>query len=108
MTDDEIAQHLAEAAASGELRSAPSWGRAMPPDEGWERTPEALRMPFKILKDAGLEPPEIALFRRRGELHRRLEGAVSDDERLRLQRELAELEQVIALRLVGLRRHAAS
>jgi DnaJ-like protein len=51
--DEEIARRIKEAADSGELSSAESYGKPLPEDPGWEATPEALRMPMKILKDAG-------------------------------------------------------
>ena len=52
--DEEIARHLREASAAGELQQAPSYGKPLAADTGWDETPEALRMPFKILKDAGV------------------------------------------------------
>lgn len=104
--DDEIAARIAEAAASGELAAAPSWGRPLRPEDGWQQTPEALRMPYKILKNAGVPPPEIELFHERARLHAALDAALPDAERRDLQRQLSELEQKIALRLEGLRRHA--
>ncbi|MGZ5181639.1 MAG: DnaJ family domain-containing protein [Ramlibacter sp.] len=106
--DDEIARHLAQAAASGELRAARGYGRPLPQDEGWDATPEALRMPFKILRDAGCVPPEVTLFRERADLRASLEASADPVERQRLQARLAELEQKLALRLEALRRHAAS
>jgi hypothetical protein len=60
--DEEIAAYLQEAAAAGELRQAPSYGKPMDENDGWDETPADLRMPFKILKDAGVPPPEIELF----------------------------------------------
>jgi hypothetical protein len=101
--DDEIARHLAEAAASGELKAAPSYGRPMPAMEGWDETPESLRMPFKILKDAGFAPPELALFRERAQLRDALQAAGDDGERQRMRQRLSELEQKLALRLEALR-----
>ena len=72
-------------------------------DESWNATPEALRMPFKILKDNGYVPPEIELFHERAALTASLEQCASDAERRELQRKLSELEQKIALRLEALR-----
>jgi len=105
--DDEIARHLAEAAASGELKAAPSYGRPMPAMEGWDETPESLRMPFKILKDAGVPPPEIELFHERARLRGELDACTDDAAREDVRRRLSELEQKIALRLESLRRNAA-
>jgi hypothetical protein len=52
--DEEIARHLKEAAESGELTRAKSYGKPLPEDPGWASTPDALRMPMKILKDASV------------------------------------------------------
>ena len=103
--DEEIARHLSEALKSGELGAAPSFGKPMREMEGWDDTPPELRLPFKMLKDAGYAPPEIALFHERAKLTAAVEAAKDDAERVRLQRELSELEQKIALRLESLRIH---
>jgi hypothetical protein len=105
--DDEIARHLAEAAASGELQAAESYGKPLRDIEGWDATPDALRMPFKILKDAGVVPPEIELFHARARLRAAAAAATDADEHEQLQRRLVELEQKIALRLESLRIHAS-
>jgi len=107
MTDEEIALHLAAAAASGELASAQGYGQPLPEDEGWEATPEALRMPFKILKNAGYAPPDLALFHERASLRTALDEAQGEEARSALQARLSELEQALALRLESLRRHAS-
>ena len=104
--DQQIADHLAEAAASGELQAAPSYGKPLAQPEGWDETPEELRQAFKILKDAGFAPPEIALFHERARLRATLESERTPEARATLQRALSELEQKIALRLESLRINA--
>ena len=101
--DEEIARHLKEALESGELRAAPSFGKPLAPLEGWDETPEEFRMPFKILKDAGLAPPEIVLFHERAALTAAVAEEKDDAKRKELQKQLSELEQKIALRLEALR-----
>lgn len=101
--DEEIARHLQEAQAAGELEKAPSFGKPLAQDVGWDETPEDLRMPFKILKDAGVPPPEIELFHQRAALRAQLQHEPAGAAREALRRTLAELEQVIALRLEALR-----
>ena len=101
--DEEIARHLKEAAESGELRQAKSYGKPLPEDPGWESTPEALRMPMKILKDAGVVPAEIEWFHERARLKASIEAVSDQAERRQLQLKLIELEQKIALRLEALR-----
>jgi hypothetical protein len=101
--DDEIARKIAEAAKSGELALAKEYGKPFADDPGWDATPEALRMPMKILKDAGVPPPEIAMFHERARLRAAIAAATDDAERDALKRRLTELEQHIALRLEALR-----
>jgi hypothetical protein len=99
--DDEIARHLKEALASGELASAPSYGKRMDVDAAWLETPEALRMPMKILKDAGVTPPEIEWFHERARLRAARDAAPDESARRALQVKLNELEARIALRVHG-------
>ena len=101
--DEEIARRLQEAADSGELQGAKGYGKPTPDDPGWDATPEALRMPMKILRDAGAAPPEIAMFHERARLRQQIESATDPGERQRLLLRLVELEAVLALRLEALR-----
>ena len=101
--DETIAEHISEALRSGELQGAPSFGKPMREAEGWHETPDELRMPFKILKNAGVAPPEIELFHRRAALRRAVAECVSEEERKTLQQRLSELEALIAFRLERLR-----
>jgi len=101
--DEEIGRHLKEAAESGELRQAKSYGKPLPDDPGWKSTPEALRMPMKILKDAGVVPVEIEWFHERARLRASIEATADPARRRQVQLKLIELEQKIALRLERLR-----
>ena len=101
--DEEIARHLQEAANSGELSRAEGYGKPLPDDPGWNATPEALRMPMKILKDAGAVPPEMEWFHERARLKALIAATAAPAEREKLQVQLVELEQKIALRLEALR-----
>ena len=101
--DEAIADHLAQAMKSGELQSAESYGKPMADQDDYLRTPVEFRLPFKILKNAGVTPPEVDLFHKRAALRQQLEAATTDDERDTLQRRLGDLELAIALRLEGMR-----
>ncbi|MEP7329240.1 MAG: DnaJ family domain-containing protein, partial [Betaproteobacteria bacterium] len=89
--DEEIARRLQEAADSGELGTARGYGKPMAEDAGWNATPAALRMPMKILKDAGAAPPEIALFHERARLRTAANAETADEERKKIPRRLHEL-----------------
>ena len=101
--DEAIADHLAECWRSGELQSAESFGKPLAEPEGWAQTPTEFRLPFKILKNAGAPPAEVALFHQRAALRADLAAATSESQRRRLQQQLSELEQALALRLEGMR-----
>ena len=101
--DEEIARHLREALASGELAGTAGFGKPFEVDAGWEATPETLRMPFKILKNAGFVPAEIELFHERAALAAALDTCGTEAKRIELRRRLSDLEQAIALRLEALR-----
>jgi hypothetical protein len=60
-------------------------------------------MPMKILKDAGVVPPEIEWFHERARLKALAEAAADAEERRAVQLKLIDIEQKIALRLEALR-----
>ena len=72
-------------------------------DDGYDETPPELRMPFKILKDAGVVPHEVEMFREIAALKRALHETASADEARMLRQRISELQQAIALRLDKLR-----
>ncbi|HEY2188402.1 MAG TPA: DUF1992 domain-containing protein [Caldimonas sp.] len=105
--DEEIARHLQEALASGELAGTEGFGKPLPEDAGWEATPESLRMPFKILKNAGVVPAEVELLHQRAALESAMAACTTETERAELRRKLSDLQLKIALRLESLRVHGS-
>jgi len=103
LLDDHIGRALRDSEASGELRAAPSYGKPMVADAGYEETPDDLRMPFKILKDAGVVPPEVEVMREITTLQRELAACVDATTQRALQQRIAEKRQHLALRLERLR-----
>ena len=101
--DELIGEHIDQARRTGELQTAPSFGKPMPEAEGWHETPTEFRLPFKILKNAGIAPPEIELFHQRAALRRELAECSSEEERKILRHRLNDLEVFIALRLESMR-----
>ena len=105
--DEEIARSIQEAADSGELCCAKGYGQPMEDHAAWEATPAALRMPMKVLKDAGVVPAEVGWFHERARLKAAVAAAPDETTRTTLQKELVEIEQKIALRLEAMRINAA-
>jgi hypothetical protein len=103
LLDDHIGRALRDSEASGELRAAPSYGKPLDFGDGYDQTPAELRMPFKMLKDAGIVPHEVTLMREAGELQSQVSACTDAAALPALQRRLSELRQHIALRLEKLR-----
>lgn len=101
--DDHIAQSLRDSERSGELRSAPSYGKPLAPIDGWDETPEEFRLPFKILKEAGIVPPEVEAMREVAALKSELEACTDPEAQRALRQRISDKQQAIALRLEGLR-----
>lgn len=99
MLDDHIGQSLRESEAAGELRHAPSWGKPLDFADGYAQTPDELKLPMKMLKDAGIVPPEVELMREIAALAERLEGRPQDESARADRQRLAEMRQALALRL---------
>lgn len=103
LLEDEIGRKLKEAELSGELRLAKGFGEPLKTNEGWDQTPDELRMPFKILKDAGIVPPEVELMKQRASLRAKLSSCTELEEAEKLRQQLSTLEVSISMRLESLR-----
>ena len=103
LLEDHIGRSLAESEQSGELRSAPSYGRPLNLGDGYEQTPAALRMGYKVLKDAGVVPPEVELMREIEALRLALADAPESEATRAHRGRLVQMQQALALRLEKLR-----
>ena len=104
LLDDDIGRALERAVASGELRTAASYGKPLNLADGYEETPVELRMGYKILKGAGIVPPEVELMQQIEALRESLASAAPDDATASAGRQkLADMRQQLALRLEKLR-----
>ena len=99
--DDHIAQSLRDSQRSGELESAPSWGKPLDLNDGFAQTPDVLRMAFKALKDAGFVPPEVETMQQIAALRQAITADAAEANALRQR--VSELQQHLALRLEKLR-----
>jgi len=67
MLDFLVERRLEEAVSRGELANLPGEGRPLELDDD-SLIPEALRLAYRILKNAGFVPPEVQTLREIGEL----------------------------------------
>ena len=103
LLDDHIGRSLAESERTGELRSARSFGKPLDLADGYDETPAELRMGYKMLKDAGVLPPEVQLMRDIEALRQQLDTAPDDAAARSGRQKLSEMQQQLALRLEKLR-----
>ncbi len=103
LIEDHIGRSIAESEASGELQRARGYGQPLDFGDGYDETPPELRMAMKVLKDAGVVPPEVELMQRLAALRQAAEAASDPAERQRLQQQASELQQALSLRLERLR-----
>ena len=104
LLDDHIGRSMRDTEASGELQAAACWGKPLDFGDGYEETPAELRMAFKMLKDAGVVPPEVDMLHRLAALRQELVAAAGDAEREQaLRQRIATLQVSVQLRLDSLR-----
>lgn len=103
LVEDHIGKALAESASNGELRDAPSYGKPIHFGDGYAETPDELRMGYKILKDAGVVPPEVELMHAIEALRQRIDGAAPHATSKADVLRLSELRQQLAIRMERLR-----
>lgn len=103
LLEDDIGRKLEQSHVSGELRLAPSYGKPLNLGDGYDETPEELRMGMKILKDAGVVPPEVELMQQIETARLELESITDDACALAARQRLSSMRQQLALRLEKLR-----
>jgi hypothetical protein len=102
--EDRIGESLQEALDRGELQRCARYGKPLDLQDGYALTPDSLRMPMKILRDAGVLPPEVQAMRDIATLQAQLDSAAPDDPANPARRQrLQDLRQALALRLERLR-----
>ncbi len=98
---DAIAERrIREAQERGEFNDLPGTGLPLPLDDD-SLVPEDLRVAYRLLKNAGFVPPELAAHGEIRELEQLLQAAETNDERRRL---LSRLNFLLTRTAAGRRR----
>lgn len=87
---------IREAMEAGQFDNLPGQGKPLV-FEDTSHIPEDLRMPYKILKNAGCIPPELARRKEIGNLADLLDSCPSEQEKLKCMRKLRYLLQKSSL-----------
>lgn len=103
--DQRIADSLRESQQSGELQTAKGWGKPLELNDGYDETPQELRMGFKALKDSGFVPPEVEMLKQLAGMRKQLESAdLAESDAAQLRREIADLQLKVSVRMENLSR----
>ena len=103
--DEHIADMLRDSHERGELQRARGFGKPFDFADGYDEAPADLRMGFKILKDAGAVPLEVAMMQDIQALEDRLSKLEPEcEEAVALRRRIAGLRVEVALRLEAMGR----
>ena len=89
--DDIIGGWVREAEKSGEVKKLPGYGKPLNLDED-RHVPPKYRMAYRVLKNAGYTPPEVAMIQQVARLRAQLEQNPSDAERQAIEAELQEAQ----------------
>lgn len=97
LLDSLAEEKISSAIRRGELDDLPGRGRPLPAED-LGGVPEGLRVAYRLLKNAGCLPPELALRNQIGEVETLLSRVESADEVSRLRRRLCLLKARLAMR----------
>ena len=98
--DEQIAAALREADASGELRGTKDYGKPLDFGDGYAETPAELRLAFKVLKDSGFAPAEVAMLQEIAAMRKAYAAMDPDtDEARALAKKIQDLDIEARLRI---------
>lgn len=98
---DQVAEgRIAEAMARGEFDALPGRGKPLPKDD-WDMISPELRMAYRILKNAGVVPREVALRQEIAGMQARINGLPAGQEYERARRRLNGLLMQLRLERGG-------
>jgi hypothetical protein len=95
---DMIEQKIQEAIEKGEFKNLPGEGKPIDLDED-SSIPTEMRMAYRVLKNSGFVPPEIAVHQEIQEIRRQISDGkdLSKDEYQKLKLKLVEKESAYHL-----------
>ncbi|NGP44014.1 DUF1992 domain-containing protein [Bacillaceae bacterium SIJ1] len=91
MLDDVVEERIRNAIKKGDFSNLPGKGRPLPLDDA-NGVPKELKSSYKVLKNAGMLPPEMELKKEILHMKDLLACCVDEDEKQMLQTKLSESE----------------
>ena len=99
--DDIIRQWVNDVEKSGEIKANKGWGKPLELNDGYDQTPDKLRMSYRMLKNAGYVPWEIETMAKITELKEILKHTTQRAEGKQLRTQIAELQQKLLVSSAG-------
>lgn len=96
--DDIIGGWIRNAEKTGEVKNLPGYGKPLELDDD-THVPRKYRMAYRVLKNAGITPPEVELIKQIAELRRKLELQTDESAREQLQADVRQLQQKLDVAL---------
>ncbi|MBD3647759.1 MAG: DUF1992 domain-containing protein [Pseudomonadales bacterium] len=93
-----VEERIRQAIERGDFDNLPNKGKPLDL-RAWKKTPEHLRMPYSVLKKAGITPPEITIKQEIADLKRKISETRDKDEKLRLTNKLNSLMVTHSIRM---------
>lgn len=95
--DDITGRWIKEAEKTGELKSNKHYGKKLILEDDFAKTPEELKIAFKVLKNSGYAPGEVSLFKELEGLRKKLAEETDEEERQSIQKQMADKQLKIQL-----------
>ena len=89
---------VARAIANGEMDNLPGQGKPLNLDDE-SGVPEDMRMAYRVMKNAGIVPPEVEAMKRLAKLREQLAVETDPAERDRLAKQISMENSVLRLKL---------
>ncbi len=90
-TDDIIGGWIRQAEKSGEVKRLPGYGKPLNLDDE-SRIPQKYRMAYRVLKNAGVTPPEVEMIKELATLRLQLDNLTDQHERQSLIAKIGEAQ----------------
>ena len=91
-TDDIIGGWVRKAEKTGEVKKLPGYGKPIDLDDD-SHTPRKYRMAYRVLKNAGMAPPEVELIKEIAKLRSQLEDLTDESARAELESKIRESQR---------------
>ena len=96
--DDIIGGWIRNAEKTGEIKRLPGYGKPLDLEDD-SHIPRKYRMAYRVLKNAGISPPEVEMVKDIAELRMQLENTTEESEREAIDLKIRESQRKLDIAL---------